>query len=69
VISEQILRARPYRFVKVSREDQSTVGATVRFQPDDNGKHPGEPLKAVQALLHVMSFSEPPLRLLLGSDS
>jgi NAD(P)-dependent dehydrogenase (short-subunit alcohol dehydrogenase family) len=50
-------------------EDQSTVGATVGFQPDDNGKHPGDLLKAVQALLHVVSFSEQPVRLLLGSDS
>ncbi|MBB6146432.1 NAD(P)-dependent dehydrogenase (short-subunit alcohol dehydrogenase family) [Silvibacterium bohemicum] len=50
-------------------EYQSTVGATVRFQQDYNGKQPGDPAKAAAALLHVVSMTEPPLRLLLGSDS
>jgi len=34
-----------------------------------NGRQPGDPAKAAAALLHVASLSEPPLRLLLGSDS
>jgi hypothetical protein len=33
------------------------------------GKQPGDPLKAGEALLHITSLAEPPLRLLLGSDA
>jgi NAD(P)-dependent dehydrogenase (short-subunit alcohol dehydrogenase family) len=50
-------------------EYDSTVGASVRFQRSYNGKQPGDPAKAAAVLLHVASLSEPPLRLLLGSDS
>src|ERR1700674_5361597 len=47
-----------------------TVGATVRFQRDYDGKQPGDPIKAAGALLYyIASRSEPPLRLLLGSDA
>jgi NAD(P)-dependent dehydrogenase (short-subunit alcohol dehydrogenase family) len=49
-------------------EYDSTVGATVRFQRDYNGKQPGDPAKAAAVLLHIVSLPEPPLRLLLGSD-
>ncbi len=50
-------------------EYDSTVGATVRFQRDYNGKQPGDPVKAAAVLLHLASLPTPPLRLLLGSDS
>ncbi len=50
-------------------EYDATVGATVRFQRNYDGKQPGNPVKAAQALLHLASLSEPPLRLLLGSDA
>src|SRR6201987_457287 len=50
-------------------EYDSTVGAAVRFQRSYNGRQPGDPAKAAAALLRVASLSEPPLRLLLGSDS
>jgi NAD(P)-dependent dehydrogenase (short-subunit alcohol dehydrogenase family) len=50
-------------------EYDETVGATVRFQRDYDGKQPGDPIKAALALLHIASLSEPPLRLLLGSDA
>src|SRR5882757_4065549 len=59
--STQLSEGRP--------EYDSTVGAAVRFQRRDNGRQPGDPAKAAAALLHVASLSEPPLRLLLGSDS
>src|SRR6202158_2077121 len=59
--STQLSEGRP--------EYDSTVGAAVRFQRSYNGRQPGEPAKAATALLHVASLSEPPLRLLLGSDS
>jgi len=50
-------------------EYESTVGATIRFQRDYNGKQPGDPARAAAAVLHLASLSNPPLRLLLGSDS
>src|ERR1700735_4912547 len=50
-------------------EYDSTVGATVRFQRDYDGRQPGDPAKAAAVLLHVASLSEPPLRLPLGSDA
>jgi NAD(P)-dependent dehydrogenase (short-subunit alcohol dehydrogenase family) len=50
-------------------EYDSTVGASVRFQRNYNGKQPGDPAKAAAVLLHVASLSDPPLRLLLGSDA
>ena len=50
-------------------EYESTVGATIRFQRDYNGKQPGDPAKAAAVLLHLALQQEPPLRLLLGSDS
>jgi NAD(P)-dependent dehydrogenase (short-subunit alcohol dehydrogenase family) len=50
-------------------EYDTTVGATVRFQRDYDGKQPGDPMKAAGALLHLASLSEPPLWLLLGTDA
>jgi NAD(P)-dependent dehydrogenase (short-subunit alcohol dehydrogenase family) len=50
-------------------EYDATVGATVRFQRDYDGKQPGDPVRAAPALIHIASISEPPLRLLLGSDA
>jgi NAD(P)-dependent dehydrogenase (short-subunit alcohol dehydrogenase family) len=49
-------------------EYDSTVGASVRFQRSYNGKQPGDPAKAAAVLLHIASLSEPPLRMLFGSD-
>jgi NAD(P)-dependent dehydrogenase (short-subunit alcohol dehydrogenase family) len=50
-------------------EYDATVGATVRFQRNYDGKQPGDPQKAAEALLYITSLAEPPLRLLLGSDA
>src|SRR5271170_5896066 len=50
-------------------EYYATVGKTARFQRDYDGKQPGDPARAAAVLLHVVSLPEPPLRLLLGSDS
>ena len=50
-------------------EYDTTVGKTARFQRDYNGKQPGDPAKAAAAVLHIVSLSDPPLRLLLGSDA
>jgi NAD(P)-dependent dehydrogenase (short-subunit alcohol dehydrogenase family) len=59
--STQLREGRP--------EYDATVGATVRFQRDYDGKQPGDPVKAAAALLHITSLPNPPLRLLLGSDA
>ncbi|HEY4381410.1 MAG TPA: oxidoreductase [Acidobacteriaceae bacterium] len=50
-------------------EYDSTVGATARFQRDYNGKQPGDPNKAAQAIVQLAQEQDPPLRLLLGSDA
>jgi NAD(P)-dependent dehydrogenase (short-subunit alcohol dehydrogenase family) len=50
-------------------EYDATVGATVRFQRNYDGKQPGDPAKAAAAILHIASLCDPPLRLLLGSDA
>lgn len=50
-------------------EYDATVGATARFQLEYNGKQPGDPAKAAQAILNIAQLEKPPLRLLLGSDA
>jgi NAD(P)-dependent dehydrogenase (short-subunit alcohol dehydrogenase family) len=50
-------------------EYDQTVGATARFQRDYNGKQPGDPKKAAEAIVQLTHAEKPPLRLLLGSDS
>lgn len=47
----------------------STVGAAARFQRNYNGKQPGDPKKAAQAIVQLTREQNPPLRLLLGSDA
>jgi NAD(P)-dependent dehydrogenase (short-subunit alcohol dehydrogenase family) len=47
----------------------ATVGAVARFQREYNGAQPGDPTKAASVILEVAKLSEPPLRLLLGSDA
>jgi NAD(P)-dependent dehydrogenase (short-subunit alcohol dehydrogenase family) len=53
----------------VRPEYESTVGQMARFQLDYNGKQPGDPLKAAEAIVHIATVAEPPLRLLLGKDA
>ena len=50
-------------------EYDATVGAAARFQRRYDGKQPGDPARAAAVLLQIASMSEPPLRLLLGSDA
>jgi NAD(P)-dependent dehydrogenase (short-subunit alcohol dehydrogenase family) len=50
-------------------EYDSTVGASAKFQRDYNGKQPGDPKKAAQAIVRLTQERKPPLRLLLGSDA
>jgi NAD(P)-dependent dehydrogenase (short-subunit alcohol dehydrogenase family) len=51
------------------REYDETVGKTVRFQREFDGKQPGDPARAAAALLRLVSEPNPPLRLILGSDA
>ncbi|MBX4925205.1 oxidoreductase [Rhizobium binae] len=50
-------------------EYSETVGATVRFQREYDGRQPGDPAKAAAVVLHIAGLDEPPLRLLLGTDA
>ena len=46
-----------------------TVGRTAAMQRDYDGKQPGDPARAAQAILEVSLAYDPPLRLVLGSDA
>jgi NAD(P)-dependent dehydrogenase (short-subunit alcohol dehydrogenase family) len=47
----------------------STAGNARRYMSDQDGKQPGDPLKAVQAMIAVVESENPPLRLLLGAGA
>jgi NAD(P)-dependent dehydrogenase (short-subunit alcohol dehydrogenase family) len=46
-----------------------TVGRTAAMQRDYDGKQPGDPARAAQALITVAAADKPPLRLVLGRDA
>jgi NAD(P)-dependent dehydrogenase (short-subunit alcohol dehydrogenase family) len=46
-----------------------TVGKTAAMQRDYDGKQPGDPARAAQAIISVVSAKNPPLRLVLGRDA
>jgi NAD(P)-dependent dehydrogenase (short-subunit alcohol dehydrogenase family) len=50
-------------------EYDAVVGAAARMQRDYNGRQPGDPMRAAQAILQVAAMTQPPLRLALGSDA
>lgn len=50
-------------------EYDEVVGATARLQRDYDGRQPGDPTRAAQAILKIASMGQPPLRLPLGSDA
>lgn len=45
----------------------ATAGNMRRYFADQNGKQPGDPLRAVHAMMQVVDSPNPPLRLLLGA--
>ena len=47
----------------------STAGKTREYFHDQAGKQPGDPAKAVQAILNVVDAEKPPLHLLLGKSA
>jgi len=46
-----------------------TVGKTATMQRNYDGRQPGDPDRAAQAIITVVSADKPPLRLVLGSDA
>jgi NAD(P)-dependent dehydrogenase (short-subunit alcohol dehydrogenase family) len=46
-----------------------SVGPVRKALEDANGKQPGDPVRAAQAILTAVANAEPPLRLPLGSDA
>ncbi|KRB51349.1 oxidoreductase [Rhizobium sp. Root708] len=50
-------------------EYDQVVGAAARTQRAYDGRQPGDPQKAAQAILQVARANAPPLRLALGSDA
>ncbi|MBO9558813.1 MAG: SDR family NAD(P)-dependent oxidoreductase, partial [Caulobacter sp.] len=50
-------------------EYDEVVGATARRQRAYDGRQPGDPARAAQAILAVAAMAQPPLRLALGSDA
>lgn len=51
------------------REYDAVVGETARLQRNYDGRQPGDPSRAAQAILQIAAMSQPPFRLLLGSDA
>lgn len=47
----------------------TTAGNARRYMVEQDGKQPGDPLKAVQAMMKVVDSPNPPLRLLLGAGA
>ncbi|HTH53565.1 MAG TPA: oxidoreductase [Edaphobacter sp.] len=51
-------------------EDYSSTAENARrYRSDQHGRQPGDPLKAVQAMIQVVNSPNPPLRLLLGAGA
>jgi len=50
-------------------EYDATAGNARRYQVEQDGKQPGDPLKAVHAMMQVVDAENPPLRLLLGAGA
>ncbi|GBQ19161.1 short-chain dehydrogenase [Gluconacetobacter sacchari DSM 12717] len=50
-------------------EYDEVVGATARLQRTYDGRQPGDPTRAAQAILEIAAMEQPPFRLPLGSDA
>ena len=46
----------------------STAGKMRKYFAENDGKQPGDPLRAVHAMMQVVDSPKPPLRLLLGRE-
>jgi NAD(P)-dependent dehydrogenase (short-subunit alcohol dehydrogenase family) len=54
---------------KIREEYQPTVGVLADHLRENSGQQAGDPSKAANVILRIAELSEPPLRLLLGSDA
>ena len=54
---------------KKVKDYDATAGNARRYMAEQDGKQPGDPLKAVQAMIQVAESPNPPLRLLLGAGA
>jgi NAD(P)-dependent dehydrogenase (short-subunit alcohol dehydrogenase family) len=59
--STSLLEGRP--------DYDAVVGAAARMQRAYNGRQPGDPARAAQALLKIAAMDQPPFRLPLGTDA
>jgi NAD(P)-dependent dehydrogenase (short-subunit alcohol dehydrogenase family) len=50
-------------------EYDAVVGAAARMQREYDGRQPGDPARAAQAILKLAAMEQPPLRLPLGTDA
>jgi NAD(P)-dependent dehydrogenase (short-subunit alcohol dehydrogenase family) len=57
------------QLAEVHPDYDSTVGQMNRYRLETDGKQPGDPAKAAEAIVHVTGLDNPPLRLLLGKDA
>ncbi|MBB5914069.1 NAD(P)-dependent dehydrogenase (short-subunit alcohol dehydrogenase family) [Nocardia transvalensis] len=53
----------------VGPDYDQTVGAVNRYRRDTDGTQPGDPARAAQAVIDVVTQPKPPRRLLLGTDA
>lgn len=57
------------QLAEVHPDYESTVGEMHRRRLESDGKQPGDPAKAAEAILEIVGLDNPPLRLLLGTDA
>jgi NAD(P)-dependent dehydrogenase (short-subunit alcohol dehydrogenase family) len=57
-----------YESAEMSEYEQ-TVGPTRAYVRDNHLEQPGDPAKAVRAIIEALDADEPPLRLVLGADA
>ncbi len=56
--------------MRMDHEDYApSVGAMHAYRRDADGRQPGDPARAAQAVVSLTRMDDPPLRLLLGSDA
>jgi NAD(P)-dependent dehydrogenase (short-subunit alcohol dehydrogenase family) len=53
----------------VGPDYEQTVGRVNAFRREVQGRQPGDPARAADAIVRLVDMAEPPLRLLLGSDA
>ncbi|WP_413105715.1 SDR family NAD(P)-dependent oxidoreductase [Streptomyces sp. Inha503] len=64
-----ILTARSMTMLPISEPYEQTVGAFRGQLSSQNGKQPGDPVRAAAAIIRLAGMPEPPKRVVLGSDA